>query len=67
MRENKCFVGNDSDSGVGAVIIAVIVVCIIIAVIVYGGLFIGGYHALANYFISLKHNLYDSNRKVSAA
>lgn len=72
-EKRKCLVGHDSDDGamfaiIMAVIMAVIVVMIIVAIIVYGGAFIGGFYSLKNYFVSFKHNVYDSNRNpVSAA
>lgn len=62
-KERKCLVGRDSDDGaIFAIILAIIVVMIVVAIIVYGGAFIGGFHSLKNYFISFKHNVYDSNR-----
>lgn len=67
MNEKKtCLVGHDSDSGVGwliGIIIALVVIAVVIAIIFYGGIFIGGWHSLKNYFIALKHNVFDSNRK----
>lgn len=62
-EKRKCLVGHDSDDGaMWALIMAIIVVMVIMAIIVYGGAFIGGFHSLKNYFISFKHNVYDSNR-----
>ena len=61
--KRKCLVGHDSDDGaMWALIMAIIVVMVVVAIIVYGGAFIGGFHSLKNYFISFKHNVYDSNR-----
>lgn len=67
-----CLAGHDSDDallGVAiAIMIAIIVVMIVVAIVVYGGAIIGGFHSLKNYFISFKHNVFDSNRApVSAA
>lgn len=63
LTEKKCLVGRDSDDGViFAIVMIVIVVSIIIAIMVYGGIFIGGFHSLKNYAISFKHNVIDSNR-----
>ena len=53
-EKRKCLVGHDSDDGA--------MWALIMAIIVYGGAFIGGFHSLKNYFISFKHNVYDSNR-----
>ena len=62
-EKRKCLVGHDSDDGaMWALIMAIIVVMVVVAIIVYGGAFIGGFHSLKNYFISFKHNVYDSNR-----
>ncbi len=62
-EKRKCLVGHDSDDGaMWALIMAIIVVMVIMSIIVYGGAFIGGFHSLKNYFISFKHNVYDSNR-----
>ena len=67
MNEKRtCLVGHDDDSSSGwliALIIGIIVVAVVLAIIVYGGIFIGGWHSLKNYFIALKHNVFDSNRK----
>lgn len=64
----KCLVGHDSDdSAMWGIIIAIIVVMVVVAIIVYGGAFIGGFHSLKNYFISFKHNVYDSNRNPVSA
>ena len=62
-EKRKCLVGHDSDDGaMWALIMAIIVVMVVVAIIVYGGAFIGGFHSLKDYFISFKHNFYDSNR-----
>lgn len=62
--KRKCMVGRDDDYGwLFAILIAIVVICIVLAIIFYGGLFIGGYHSIKNYFLALKHNVYDSNRK----
>ena len=62
-EKRKCLVGHDSDDGaMWALIMAISVVMVVVAIIVYGGAFIGGFHSLKNYFISFKHNVYDSNR-----
>lgn len=61
-KERVCLVGRDDDGGIGVIIIAVIVVFIIVSLVVYGGAFIGGYYSLKNYFVSFKHNVYDSNK-----
>ena len=69
-KKRKCLVGHDDDSSAGwliALAIAIIVIVTIIAIMVYGGAFIGGFHSLKNYFISLKHNVIDSNRKPATA
>ena len=68
MNENKkCLVGNDDGDGcVGwiiVIVIAVIVISMIIALMIYGGIFIGLFHSIKNYFVSLKHNVIDSNRR----
>ena len=64
-EKRKCLVGHDdSDSGwIIALVIAIIVIMTIIALMVYGGIFIGFCHSVKNYFVSLKHNVIDSNRK----
>lgn len=66
-EERKCLVGRDDDGWIWSIIIAVIVITMILAVITYGGAFIGGFHSIKNYFLSFKHNVYDSNRVVAAA
>ena len=67
MKKNiPCLVGRDSDDahvGVAfAIAIAIIVIMVVVAIVIYGGAIIGGFHSLKNYFISFKHNVYDSNR-----
>ena len=69
-QNSKCLVGRDSDdvaSGLAGILIvvaiAIIVLIVIVMVVLYAGAFIGGFHSLKNYAISLKHNVYDSNRK----
>ena len=74
-KEKKCLVGHDSDDGcwgwlIGALItvaIAIIVLITIISIMVFLGAFIGGFHSIKNYFISLKHNVLDSNLKPAPA
>ena len=66
-KERKCLVGRDDDGWIWSIIIGVIVVMIVLSVIAYGGAFIGGFHSLKNYFLSFKHNVYDSNRVAAAA
>lgn len=67
-EKRKCLVGHDSDDGaMWALIMAIIVVMVVVAIIVYGGAFIGGFYSLKNYFISFKHNVYDSNRNPVSA
>lgn len=69
-EERKNYVGRDSDSGWGwliGIFIFLMVVSMIVALMVYGGVFIGGFHSLKNYFVSLKHNVYDANKKPVAA
>lgn len=61
-KERTCLVGHDDDGWIWGIIIALIVVIIIVSLIVYGGAFIGGFYSLKNYFISFKHNVYDSNK-----
>lgn len=61
-EQRKCLVGRDDDGWIWAIIIAVIVVGIIVSLVVYGGAFIGGFYSLKNYFVSFKHNVYDSNK-----
>lgn len=63
--KRKCMVGHDDDDygWIVVVIIAVIVIMIVCAIIVYGGIFIGGFHSIKNYLLALKHNVYDSNRQ----
>lgn len=65
-NQRKCFVGHDSDGWIWAIVMAIIVVAIVCAIIVYGGAFIGGFHSLKNYFVSFKHNVFDSNRNPAA-
>lgn len=67
-EKRKCLVGHDSDDGaMWALIMAIIVVMVVVAIIIYGGAFIGGFYSLKNYFISFKHNVYDSNRNPVSA
>lgn len=76
----RCLVGRDDDnSGAGCLggclggligillVIAVIIVVIvtIIAIILLGGVLIGGFFALRNYFISFFNNVVLSNMKTS--
>ena len=67
-QERRCLVGHDSDAFAAitmftiTAITVIIVITIIIILIVYVGAFIGGFYALKNYFLSFKHNVYDSNR-----
>ena len=62
-EKRKCLVGHDDDGGwIWTIVIAMIIVAIVCAIIIYGGAFIGGFHSLKNYFVSFKHNVYDSNR-----
>lgn len=65
MNENRtCLVGRDSDDGwILAIIMIIVVIGMIVGLIVYAGAFIGGFHALKNYFASFKHNVIDSNRQ----
>ena len=64
-EKRKCLVGRDdnNDGWMVALVIAVIVIMTIVALMVYGGIFIGLFHSIKNYFTSLKHNVIDSNRK----
>ena len=75
-KERICLVGHDSDDSGGGggclgmiitLLIASLVITAIISLMVFGGAFIGGFHSLKNYFISLKHNVIDSNRKPARA
>ena len=69
MKKRNCLAGRDSDSGAGWIIgiaIALFVISIVVAICFYGGIFIGGFHSLKNYFLALKHNVWDSNRNPSA-
>lgn len=66
-KEKTCLVGHDDDSWFWSIIIAVIVVMIIVSLIAYGGAFIGGFYSIKNYFVSFKHNVYDSNKVPVAA
>ena len=65
MNETRaCKVGRDDDYGSGWLItiaIVIFVVAIICAIIFYGGIFIGGFHSLKNYFLSLKKNVFKAN------
>jgi len=69
MNKNaRCIAGRDDDGGwIIVLAIALVVIAIICAVIVYGGMFIGGFYCLKNYFASFKENVIDSNRNVQAA
>lgn len=54
-------------SGIWATILTIVVgvmfVLLILALIMtFAGVFIGGFYALKNYFISFKHGVLDSNR-----
>ncbi len=66
-QERTCLVGHDSDAWAAFIMFAltvmtvIVVITIIIILIVYAGAFIGGFYALKNYFLSFKHNVYDSN------
>ena len=68
MKEKKCLVGRDDDSGlggcigilIGIAIVVLVVICLVIVMCSIGAL-IGAFHAIKNYFISLKQNLVDSN------
>lgn len=65
-EKRKCLVGHDDDDGAGwliGAIIVIIVVLTIIALMVCGGIFIGFFHSVKNYLVSLKHNIIDSNFK----
>ena len=63
-EKRKCLVGHDDDGGwIIALVIAIVVIMTIIALMVYGGIFIGLFHSIKNYFVALKHNIIDSNRK----
>lgn len=68
-KDLQCLVGRDDDdaSAIIALIMVVVVVMIIVAVVFYAGIFIGGFHSLANYGLAFKHNVYDSNRKIPTA
>lgn len=66
--KRKCMVGHDEDNGwVFAIVIAIIVIMIVCAIIVYGGIFIGGFHSIKNYVLAFRHNVFDSNRKSLSA
>jgi len=65
-EKRKCMVGHDDDhSGcfgcLLTVLIAIIVIMIICLVVVFGGVFIGGFHSIKNYILAFKHNVFDSN------
>ena len=70
-KQLTCLAGHDSDDdlfGIALVlIIAILVILIVAAIVIYGGAIIGGFHSLKNYFISFKHNVYDSNRTPASA
>ena len=69
-EKRRCLVGHDDDDGAGWLIvlaIAIIVIMMIVAIMIYAGAFIGGFHSIKNYLVSLKHNVIDSNRKPAAA
>lgn len=64
MTKEKCYVGRDSDDGaIFAIVMIIIVVSIVAAIIIYGGIFIGGFHSLKNYALAFKVNVIDGNRK----
>lgn len=67
MEKRNYLIGNDDDAGIWGLLIVIVVVMVVVAVIFYGGIFIGGFHAIKNYGVSLKHNLYDSNVSVAKA
>lgn len=71
-EKRKCLVGYDSDSDgggclggfiavIGAILIVIAVILTIIVTMVFLGAFIGGFHAIKNYVIAFKHNIFDSN------
>lgn len=64
----KSILGHDNDSGaIVAIFLLIVVVMIVLLIIFYGGIFIGGFHALKNYIVSFKHNVIDSNRVETSA
>ncbi len=75
-KKRNCLIGRDSDDSgcIGMIIGVMIAIAIAIAVIMtimtimcFAGIFIGGFHSLKNYFVSLKHNVIDSNVKPAGA
>ena len=63
-ERRKCLTGHYSDDNwVVSLLIIIAIITIVAMIIGYGGAFIGGFHSLKNYFISFKHNVYDTNRK----
>lgn len=67
-EERSRLVGrDDDDSIIWAIMIACMVIVTILAIMVYGGIFIGGFHSLKNYIISFKHNIVDSNMSPAMA
>lgn len=65
----QCLVGRDDDdaSAIMALVMIVVVVMVIVAIVFYAGIFIGGFHSLVNYGLAFKHNVCDSNRKITTA
>lgn len=63
----KCLIGRDDDDGVAGwvigLIIAIVAVMVILSLAVFGGVFIGSFHAIKNYFASFGKNVILSNRK----
>lgn len=71
-EKRNCLVGRDSDgAGIAGWLIGVMIVLFIIMsivmIMVFAGVFIGGFHSLRNYFLALKHNVIDSNRRPAGA
>ncbi|MDD2299127.1 MAG: hypothetical protein PHU69_05735 [Fermentimonas sp.] len=67
-QNERCAVGRDDDgSWLMVLVIACFVIAVICAIIVYGGMFIGGFYSLKNYFASFKENVIDSNQNVQVA
>ena len=67
MQDKRTWYDNyNADSDVlGKLIVIVLAVCSVLVTIMCGGVFIGGFHVLKNYGISLKHNVIDSNRQLA--